>query len=90
MNFDYLGCQAKVKILQGKLGDEIDLLHQMLEMNPTWLEGYILIGHSYYKTGNLEGALQQYLKAIRIANLTQQDITDPLVHQRTGDVYAKL
>ena len=90
MNFNYLGCQAKVKILQGKLGEEIDLIEQMLEMDATWLEGYILIGHSKYKRGMLEDALTSYLKAIRVANLTQQEITDPLVYQRTGDVYAKL
>jgi len=90
MNFKYLECQAKVKILQGKLGEETPLLEQMLEMDSTWLEGYILIGHSFYKTENYENALQEYLKAIRIANLTSQDITDPLVYQRTGDVYAKL
>ena len=70
MNFSYLECCAKVKILQGRLGEEIELLEQMLEIDATWLEGYILIGHSCYKRGQLEEALAKYLKAIRVANLT--------------------
>ena len=43
----------------------------MLELKNTWLEGYIEIGHAYYKQGEFDRALTSYLKAIRIANLTQ-------------------
>lgn len=62
----------------------------MLELKNTWLEGYIEIGHAHYKQGEQERALASYLKAIRIANLTQQEIKDQLVFQRAGHLYIQL
>ena len=64
----------------------------MVKMVPTWLQGYIEIGHAYFKMNQQksnEAAIKSYMKAIRIANLTQQEITDQLVFQRAGDLYIK-
>jgi tetratricopeptide (TPR) repeat protein len=36
---------------------------------------------------NYEQALHYYLKAIRIANLTGQELKDSLVYQRAGAIY---
>lgn len=75
-NFNYLGCVAKISIQMGNLSGAIPALEQMIELKNTWLEGYIEIGHANYMQGEHERALQSYLKAIRIANLTQQEIND--------------
>ena len=48
----------------------------MVDLKNTWLEGYIEIGHALYKQGDNDRALSSYLKAIRIANLSGQEITD--------------
>lgn len=89
-NFNYLGCVAKISIQVGNVSAAIPALEQMLELKNTWLEGYIEIGHAHYKQGDNERALASYLKAIRIANLTQQEIKDQLVFQRAGHVYIQL
>ena len=60
----------------GNVTAAIPALEQMIELKNTWLEGYIEIGHAHYTLDDQDRALQSYLKAIRIANLTQQDITD--------------
>jgi len=69
-NFNYLGCVAKISIQMGNVGNAVPALEQMIELKNTWLEGYIEIGHAFYKQGGSENALQSYLKAIRVANLT--------------------
>ena len=48
-SFKYLGCLARVRILQGKLGEELPLLQSMLEADNTWIEGYVESGHSLFK-----------------------------------------
>ena len=35
----------------------IPALEQMLELKNTWLEGYIEIGHAYYKQGEHDQSL---------------------------------
>jgi len=59
-------------------------------LNETWLSAYIELGHSYIAIKNDEEALKYYLKAIRIANLTNQDIKDNLVFQRAGSIYIEM
>ena len=54
----------------GNVTAAIPALEQMIELKNTWLEGYIEIGHANYTLGDQDRALQSYLKAIRIANLT--------------------
>lgn len=75
-SFKYMGCLARVRILQGKLGEELPILQGMLEADNTWLEGYVESGHSLFKQGQFENALEMYMKAIRISNLTDQKISD--------------
>ena len=74
----------------GNVSAAIPALNQMLEIKNTWLEGYIEIGHAQYKQGDYEKALEAYLKAIRIANLSGQEVKDQLVFQRAGHIYIKL
>jgi len=69
-NFNYLGCLAKISSQMGNVSAAIPALEQMLELKNTWLEGYIEIGHAHFKEGEPDRALQAYLKAIRVANLT--------------------
>lgn len=56
-------------------------------MDPKWLQGYTQCGHAYLELKDTESALQQYLKAIRIANLSGQEVSDPLLYQRAGAIY---
>ena len=86
-NFNYLGCVAKISVQTGNVQAAIPALEQMLELKNTWLEGYIEIGHALYKQGENERSLQYYLKAIRIANLSGQEVKDQLVFHRAGDLY---
>ena len=91
-HFKYLGCLARVKIQEGNPDTAIDDLEAMVKMVPTWLQGYIEIGHAHYKMNqqkNNEAALNSYMKAIRIGNLSNQEIKDQLVYQRAGDLYIK-
>lgn len=69
-NFNYLGCVAKISMQMGNSQNAVPALQQMIDLKNTWLEGYIEIGHALYRQGQNEQALQYYLKAIRIANLT--------------------
>jgi len=48
---------------------------------------YIELAHSLVALKNDEEALKYYLKAIRIANLTNQEIKDNLLFQRAGSIY---
>lgn len=62
----------------------------MIDIDNTWLTGYVEAGHAYYRLNNessKENALKQYLKAIRVANLTGKEIKDQLVFQRAGAIY---
>ena len=82
-HFKYLGCLARVKIQEGNPGTAIDDLEAMVKMVPVWVQGYIEIGHAHYKMNqqkNNEAALKSYMKAIRIGNLSGQEITDQLVY----------
>ena len=89
-NFNYLGCVAKISIQMGNIAAAIPALEQMIELKNAWLEGYVEIGHANYQLGELEKALSWYLKAIRMANLTGQEIKDQLVFQRAGHIYINL
>jgi len=62
----------------------------LIALNETWLVAYIELAHSYAAIKNDEEALKYYLKAIRIANLTGQEIKDNLVFQRAGSIYIGL
>ena len=57
------------------------------DMDAKWLPAYIETGHAYLNLKKPNEALNYYLKAIRIANLTNQEINDPLLFQRAGTVY---
>lgn len=48
-------------------------------MDAKWLPAYIETGHAYLNLKQPNEALNYYLKAIRIANLTNQEIKDPLL-----------
>lgn len=56
-------------------------------MDAKWLPGYIECGHAYMYMRQPQEALSHYLKAIRIANLTGQEIEDGLLYQRAGSIY---
>lgn len=71
----------------GNSQNAVPALQQMIDLKNTWLEGYIEIGHALYRQGDNEQSLIYYLKAIRIANLTGQEVSDQLVFQRTGHLY---
>ena len=89
-NFNYLGCVAKISIQLGNVQAAVPALEQMINLKNTWLEGYIEIGHSLYLQGDYEQALQYYMRAIRVANLSGQDVKDQLLFQRAGHCYNKL
>jgi len=56
-------------------------------MDAKWLQAYIECGHANINLKCNQDALNFYLKAIRIANLTGQDIEDALLYQRAGSIY---
>lgn len=58
-----------------------------MEMDAKWLTAYIECGHANINLKNNQDALNFYLKAIRIANLTGQEIEDALLYQRAGSIY---
>lgn len=53
---------------------------KLQEMDPKWLQGFIQCGHAYLDLKDIDSALQQYLKAIRIANLCGLEVNDPLLY----------
>lgn len=59
----------------------------LIEMDPKWLPAYIEAGHAYLNLKQPLDALNYYLKAIRIANLTGQEVKDSLLFQRAGSIY---
>jgi tetratricopeptide (TPR) repeat protein len=59
----------------------------LMDLDAKWLPAYIETGHAYLDLKQSSEALNYYLKAIRIANLTGQEIKDPLLFQRAGSIY---
>ena len=59
----------------------------LMELDAKWLPAYIEAGHAYLNLRLPSVALSYYLRAIRIANLTGQEIKDPLLYQRAGSIY---
>mmetsp|Transcript_65588 Transcript_65588/g.90695 ORF Transcript_65588/g.90695 Transcript_65588/m.90695 type:complete len:229 (+) Transcript_65588:1424-2110(+) len=45
------------------------------------------LGHCFFKQQKWEQALEQYTKAIRVSNLTREEITDELIYHRAGTIY---
>lgn len=68
----------------------MESLSRLTEMDPKWVYGFEQNGHALHRQGETQAALKMYLKAMRVANLTNQTITDQLVYQRAGDCYVKL
>jgi len=62
----------------------------LISKDETYLVAYIELAHSYFSIKNNEEALKYYLKTIRIANLTSQEIKDNLVFQRAGTIYIEM
>ena len=56
-------------------------------MDSKWVAGYQKLGHALFRVQRYEEALDIYLKAIRVSNLTGQEITDQLVYQRAGTCF---
>ena len=56
-------------------------------MDAKWVESYINCGHEFLNLKSNQEALNQYLKAIRIANLSGQELSDPLLFQKAGQIY---
>jgi len=58
-----------------------------VELDDTFIDGYIQLGHCQFKLNIQDDAMNSYLRAIRVSNLTQKAITDDLVFQRLGRLY---
>ena len=52
------------------------LFEHLTEAEPKWITGYNNLGHALYRLQQYERALEMYLKAIRVSNLTGQEVTD--------------
>ena len=64
---------------EGNPDAAVEDFEAMVKMQPTWLQGYIEIGHANFKMNQQksnEAALKSYMKAIRIGNLTNQEVKD--------------
>lgn len=88
-NFQSIYCSAKVHVLIGNLERAIEEFEQLVEIDSTFINGFIELGHCHFNLNQNQVALKNYLRAIRVANLTQTEITDQLVYQRTGHLYIK-
>jgi tetratricopeptide (TPR) repeat protein len=62
---------------------------RIVELDNTFIDGFVQLGHCHFKLGNNTEAIKAYLRAIRVANLTQTEIKDQLVYQRAGHIYIK-
>lgn len=89
-NFSYLGCVAKISVQIGNVAAAVPALEQMVSLKNTWIDGYVDIGHAFYKQADYENALINYMKALRIGNLSGQEVTDQLLYQRAGHCYINL
>lgn len=85
--FAYQSQMAKYQLMTRQYQDAINTYQTLMEMDATWLPGYIEAGHANIQLKQNQDALNFYLKAIRIANLTSQEIEDPLLYQRAGSIY---
>lgn len=86
-SFDYLSCVAKMQQMSGEYREAINMYEQLVDMDAKWLNGYINWGHCLHQLKQMPEALAIYLKAIRVANLTNQEIEDALLYQRAGGIY---
>jgi tetratricopeptide (TPR) repeat protein len=82
--FEFLQCQAEIYSLQKQHHEAIQCYHTLSEMDAKWIQAYINCGHEFLYLRSNQEALNQYLKAIRIANLSGQELQDPLLFQRAG------
>ena len=82
-----MSCVAKMQQMSGEYREAINTYEQLVDMDAKWLNGYINWGHCLHQLKQMPEALAIYLKAIRVANLTNQEIEDALLYQRAGSIY---
>ena len=73
--------------MSGEYREAINMYEQLVDMDAKWLNGYINWGHCLHQLKQMPEALAIYLKAIKVANLTNQEIEDALLYQRAGGIY---
>jgi tetratricopeptide (TPR) repeat protein len=78
--FAYQSQMAKYLSMTRQYPEAIQTYQTLMEMDATWLPGYIEAGHANIQLKQNQDALNFYLKAIRIANLTGQEIEDALLY----------
>ena len=87
--FEYFECQAQIAIITKNWSEAERFLTHLVDLDGKWVYGFEQLGHISFKQESHSQALQFYLKAIRVASLTGQEVTDKLVYQRAGDCYAR-
>ena len=75
-SFEFLSCKGQMLMISKQFDQAVAIYQSLLEQNARWIYGYEQIGHAFFKLGQEPQAMQIYLKALRVANLTNQQIAD--------------
>jgi len=51
---------------KGKAGEAIEYLKKGIALRPGYVDGYIMLGNSYLKVGNIQGAINAFEKALEL------------------------
>lgn len=69
-NFHAVYCQARTDVLLCNFDRAIKGFETLIELDATFIEAYVELGHCLYKLCSTDEALRAYLRAIRVSNLT--------------------
>lgn len=64
-------------------------LQSIIQNDPTDLKSNVLLGHALFLNSQLPEAQNQYLKTIRLANLTGETLEDKVALQRLALTYIR-
>lgn len=80
----YLQKAADIYMSKENVGDAEQILNEIIEINPGTINVYNSLGVLYRKKGDLETALKNYLKAIKVHP------DEPYIHYNIGRLYLEM
>jgi len=73
----------------GRYEDALKAFQWILQKDEQNLPCICSIGHCQFLAGRLPEAEQAYIRALRVASFSGQNLEDPLVLQRLGSIYVQ-
>lgn len=80
---------GETSMSMGRYEDALKAFQWILQKDEQNLPCICSIGHCHFLAGRLPEAEQAYIRALRVASFSGQNLEDPLVLQRLGSIYVQ-